>query len=63
MVQRVGPKGNSAAPGLIVRFKPRMLSTAQTVSSCGPVLMIKQQVKASPGAPPQAKKTGLADTL
>lgn len=43
MVQRVGPKDNSTAPGHTVRFKPRMLSTPHAVSTCGPGLRIKQQ--------------------
>lgn len=38
-------RGNSAAPGHIVRFKPRTLSTSQTVSSCSPGLEITQQIK------------------
>lgn len=38
-------RGNRAAPGHIVRFKPRTLSMSQTVSSCSPGLEITQKIK------------------
>ena len=37
---------NCAAPGHVIRVDPRMLSTAQTVSSCGPGFGLKEPVEA-----------------
>lgn len=37
---------NCAAPGHVIRVDPRMLSTAQTVSPCGPGLGLKELAEA-----------------